>query len=183
MRNAQTPKVNKGRAASRRLALQSATLEYGHPAPAKSHSLAQCYHRALCYSGLHCTIAAQRQASEWAWKLRAARLEVGFRPRVLVQPAAPTKILAAMSPPLTFNPPITIDLCETAGQEFGNARIGVERVVFERELVTQLAALDEALRAADIDRDQALAAFDTAAWGAWELPEAPEATFQEQSAQ
>jgi hypothetical protein len=33
--------------------------------------------------------------------------------------------------------------------------------------VTQLAALVEALRAADIDRDQALAVFDGAAWSAW----------------
>jgi hypothetical protein len=85
-----------------------------------------------------------------------------------------------MSSPLTFNPPITIDLCETAGQEFGGARIGMERAIFEQELVAQLAALVEALRAADIDRDRALAAFDTAAWDAWEAPPAPEVTFQEQ---
>jgi hypothetical protein len=45
-------------------------------------------------------------------------------------------------------------------------------VLFEQELVAQLVALDEALRTADIDRDQALAAFDKAAWGAWEAPEA-----------
>jgi hypothetical protein len=91
--------------------------------------------------------------------------------------------LAAMSPPLTFNPPISIDLCETAGQEFGHARTGMERVVFEQELEAQLVALIEALRAADIDRDQALAVFDTAAWNAWEAPgapPAPEASFQEQ---
>jgi hypothetical protein len=89
-----------------------------------------------------------------------------------------------MTSPLTFDPPISIDLCETAGREFGHARIGMERMVFEQELVAQLGALDEALRAAHIDRDQALAAFDTAAWGAWEAPEAPparEATFQERS--
>jgi hypothetical protein len=89
-----------------------------------------------------------------------------------------------MTSPLTFNPPITIDLCETAGQEFGHARIEMERMVFELELVAQLVALDEALKAADIDRDQALAAFDTAAWSAWEAPGAPpasEATFQERS--
>ena len=56
----------------------------------------------------------------------------------------------------------------------------MERMAFEQELVAQLGALDEALRAADIDRDQALAAFDTAAWSAWEapkVPQAPEATF------
>jgi hypothetical protein len=88
-----------------------------------------------------------------------------------------------MSPPLTFNPPISIDLGETAGQEFGHARTGMERVVFEQELEAQLVALVEALRAADIDRDQALAVFDTAAWSAWEAPKvppAPEAAFQEQ---
>jgi hypothetical protein len=88
-----------------------------------------------------------------------------------------------MPPPLTFNPPNHLDLCETAGQEFGHARIGMERAVFEQELVAQLAALVEALRAADIDRDRALAAFDSAAWSAWEAPgapPAPEATFQEQ---
>jgi hypothetical protein len=62
--------------------------------------------------------------------------------------------LAAMSPPLTFNPPISIDLCETAGQEFGHARIGMERTVFEQEPEAQLVALVEALRAADIDGDQ-----------------------------
>jgi hypothetical protein len=92
--------------------------------------------------------------------------------------------LAAMTPPLTFSPPITTDLCETAGQEFGHARIGMERALFEQDLVAQLSALVEALRAADIDRDRALAAFDTAAWSAWEAPSAPpapEATFQEQS--
>jgi hypothetical protein len=103
--------------------------------------------------------------------------------RVLVQLAAPTKAVG-MPPPLTFNPPISIDLCETAGQESGHARIGVERVVFEQELEARLLALHEALRAADIDRDQALAVFDTAAWGTWEVPKAPpepEATFQEQS--
>jgi hypothetical protein len=60
-----------------------------------------------------------------------------------------------MSPPLTFNPPISIDLCETAGREFGHARIVMERTVFEQELEAQLVALDDALRAADIDRDQA----------------------------
>jgi hypothetical protein len=88
-----------------------------------------------------------------------------------------------MTPPLTFEPPITIELCETAGQEFGHDRIGMERMVFEQELVAQLGALDEALRAADIDRDQALAVFDTAAWSAWEAPKAltaPQAAFQEQ---
>ncbi|WP_158805791.1 MULTISPECIES: hypothetical protein [unclassified Acidisoma] len=88
-----------------------------------------------------------------------------------------------MTPPLTFNPPISIDLCETAGQEFGHARTGTERVVFEQELEAQLVVLVEALRAADIDRDQALAVFDTAAWSAWEAseaPTAPEVTFQEQ---
>jgi hypothetical protein len=86
-----------------------------------------------------------------------------------------------MSLPLTFNPPITIDLCETAGREFGRARFEMQRALFEQELVAQLVALDEALRTADIDRDQALAAFDKAAWGAWEEPPAPEAAFQEQS--
>jgi hypothetical protein len=83
-----------------------------------------------------------------------------------------------MTPPLTFSPPITIDLCETAGQEFGHARIRTERAVFEQELVAQLSALVEALRAADTDRDRALAAFDTAARSAWEgssAPPAPEA--------
>jgi hypothetical protein len=46
------------------------------------------------------------------------------------------------------------------------------------QLVAQLAALVEALRAADTDRDRALAAFDTAARSAWEgssAPPAPEA--------
>jgi hypothetical protein len=83
-----------------------------------------------------------------------------------------------MFPPLTFDSPITIDLCETAGRELGNTRSEMARVVFERELVAQLVVLDEALRTADIDRDQALAAFDKAAWAAWEMPEA---AFQEQS--
>jgi hypothetical protein len=62
-------------------------------------------------------------------------------------------------------------------------RLGMERAVFEQELEAQLVALVEALRAADIDRDQALAAFYTAAWSAWEASEAPtgpEVTFQEQ---
>jgi hypothetical protein len=90
--------------------------------------------------------------------------------------ALPSRLLrlkaAAMSPSLTFNPPISIDVCETAGQEFGHVRIGMQRVVFEQELEAQLAALVEALRAADIDRDQALAVFDTAAWSAWETPKA-----------
>lgn len=103
-------------------------------------------------------------------------VRVGISAEGLVQPAAPTTSLP-MTPPFTFNPPISIDLCETAGQEFGHARIGMERVVFEQELVTQLVALIEALRAADIDRDQALAVFDTAAWSA---REAPKATFEEQ---
>jgi hypothetical protein len=88
-----------------------------------------------------------------------------------------------MSSPLTFNPPISIDLCESAGQEFGHARIGIARAVFEQELVAQLAKLVEALRAADIDREQALAMFDTAAWSAWETskePTARQAVFQEQ---
>jgi hypothetical protein len=51
----------------------------------------------------------------------------------------------------------------------------MERAIFEQELVTQLAALVEVLKAADIDLDQALAAFDTAAWSAWEAPKAPTA--------
>ena len=71
-----------------------------------------------------------------------------------------------MSPTLTFHLPITVDLCEIAGHEFGRARIGMKRAVFEQELAAQLAVLDEALRATDIDRDHALAVFDTAAWSA-----------------
>jgi hypothetical protein len=45
-------------------------------------------------------------------------------------------------------------------------------VAFEQELEAQLVALVEALRAGDIDRDRALAVFDTAAWSAWETPKA-----------
>jgi hypothetical protein len=71
-----------------------------------------------------------------------------------------------------FDPPATIAECQAAGLAFGQARTEVARVSFEQDLTGQLAVLTKALTFSELDQEQALAAFDQAAWAGWEgVPE------------
>ncbi len=67
---------------------------------------------------------------------------------------------------LIFDPPVTVEECRLAGRRFGSAWSKASRVSFEQALVARLTALDEALREHGIE--EAVAAFDQAAWGGWE---------------
>ena len=67
-----------------------------------------------------------------------------------------------------FAPPTTIAECQAAGLAFGQARAEVARVSFEQDLTEQLAVLTRVLIFSEFDQEQALAAFDQAAWAGWE---------------
>src|SRR6202044_1422331 len=77
-------------------------------------------------------------------------------------------ITSGMVPSDAFDPPATIAECQAAGHAFGQARAEVARVSFEQDLTEQLAVLTRALTFSELDQDQALAAFDQAAWAGWE---------------
>jgi hypothetical protein len=64
-----------------------------------------------------------------------------------------------------------------AGRVLGETWRGYDRELFEDVLITNLSALDGAIRLRDLDADRALAllaAFDQAAWAAWEYEETEE---------
>jgi hypothetical protein len=65
-----------------------------------------------------------------------------------------------------FDPPVTVEECRLAGRRFGSAWSKTARVSFEQALVARLIALDEALR--EQDHEEAIVAFDQAAWSGWE---------------
>ena len=77
-------------------------------------------------------------------------------------------ITSGMAPSDAFDPPATIAECQAAGFAFGQARAEVARVSFEQDLTEQLAVLTRVLTFSELDQEQALAAFDQAAWAGWE---------------
>jgi hypothetical protein len=70
-------------------------------------------------------------------------------------------------PSLIFDPPVTIEECTTAGWQFGKTWANRPRAEFEEALIQRLAAIDE-LAPLSSDAEEAMAAFDQAAWSAWE---------------
>ncbi|MCB8883898.1 hypothetical protein ACELLULO517_26870 [Acidisoma cellulosilytica] len=67
-----------------------------------------------------------------------------------------------------FDPPVTVEEWRLAGRQFGGVWAGTPRIAFEEDLVARLAGLVDALRTSVEDMDEAIAAFDQAAWTAWE---------------
>ncbi len=77
-------------------------------------------------------------------------------------------ITSGMAPSDAIDPPATVAECWAAGFAFGQARAEVARVSFEQDLTEQLAVLTRILTFSELDQEQALAAFDQAAWAGWE---------------
>jgi len=71
-------------------------------------------------------------------------------------------------PSLIFEPPVTIEECQSAGRQFGEAWVHRPRAEFEDALVGRLAAIDELAPLSSV-AEEAMAAFDRAAWGAWKV--------------
>ncbi len=67
-----------------------------------------------------------------------------------------------------IDPPETIEASRLAGRWFGSAWGQASRVAFEDALVAQLLILSEALATGEWDAEEAVAAFDQAAWSGWE---------------
>jgi hypothetical protein len=67
-------------------------------------------------------------------------------------------------------PPVTAEECEEAGNTFGRANQGQSRFRFEELLLTRLAALEGLFKGTVGLCEDCLAAFDRAAWDAWERP-------------
>ena len=68
---------------------------------------------------------------------------------------------------LIFDPPVSIAECPSAGRQLGEAWGTRSRVEFEQALIERLVAIDD-LAPLSSDAEEALAAFDQAAWQAWE---------------
>ena len=84
-------------------------------------------------------------------------------------------------PSVVFEPPVTIAECRAAGRQFGETWANRPRGEFEGALVERLAAIDElALAPLSSDAEEAMAAFDQAAWGAWEALQPEETTASRQ---
>jgi hypothetical protein len=77
-------------------------------------------------------------------------------------------LIPAMNRSVIFDPPLTIEECGFAGYRFGRAFVGEPRAAFEQALARRVAALNDALATSGLDPDEALGAFEQAAWGAWE---------------
>lgn len=73
-----------------------------------------------------------------------------------------------MTPSIAPPGPVTVDDLRAEGTAFGRSWRGRPRSRFEESLVKRLNALSEALAAQALDEDEAIAAFDTAAWDTWE---------------
>jgi hypothetical protein len=69
---------------------------------------------------------------------------------------------------VVFDPPVTVEECRLAGRQFWGSQVGLPRVAFERVLVDRLVSLGEVLAVNGEGYDEAIAAFDQAAWTAWE---------------
>jgi hypothetical protein len=57
---------------------------------------------------------------------------------------------------------------EEAGETFGMCHRGLSRLMFEQKLVARLLALERLSGVIGVVPEEALAAFDRAAWEAWE---------------
>jgi hypothetical protein len=77
-------------------------------------------------------------------------------------------------PSLIFDPPVTIEECTAAGRQFGETWANRPRAEFEEALIQRLAAIDE-LAPLSSDAEEAMAAFDQAAWHTWEALQPDEA--------
>jgi len=73
-----------------------------------------------------------------------------------------------MTPSLSPSPPLSIADCRAAGESFGRDMRGRSRQKFEAALMHWIDMLTAALADTALDEDEAVAAFDVAAWDAWE---------------
>jgi hypothetical protein len=71
-------------------------------------------------------------------------------------------------PSLMFEPPVTIEECRAVGTQLGEAWGDCPRLEFEEVLIGRMTAIGDAVTASGLDVDEAVAAFDQAAWAAWE---------------
>lgn len=83
-----------------------------------------------------------------------------------------------MGASVVFDPPVTVEECRLAGRKFGGACKIATRTAFEQVLVVQLLALEDAFSGMDLDTQEALAAFDQAAWTGWEAGRHGDGTIQ-----
>ena len=70
---------------------------------------------------------------------------------------------------MAFHPPRTIADCRAVGRRFGLLWAEQPRLDFEKALSARLAEFYEAMGTAEIDIDEAVAAFDQAAWEIWDV--------------
>ena len=68
---------------------------------------------------------------------------------------------------------MTIEESRSAGQRLGTGLSGRSRLAFERALTERISALQEATVPVGYDANEVLAAFDQAAWAAWEAAQHP----------
>lgn len=76
--------------------------------------------------------------------------------------------LPMMTPSLSPSPPLSIDDCRQAGEAFGQTMRGRSRQAFETALMQRLEVFVAGLAETGLDEEDAIAAFDVAAWDTWE---------------
>lgn len=76
--------------------------------------------------------------------------------------------MLTMTPSLSSPPPETIEDCRNAGESFGREMRGRPRTKFETGLMRRLDAIAEQVAGSALDEEEAIAAFDVAAWDSWE---------------
>lgn len=72
-----------------------------------------------------------------------------------------------MTPNLS-SPPESVEDCRVAGETLGREMRGRPRAKFETVLMQRLDGMAEQIAASPLDADEAIAAFDVAAWDTWE---------------
>lgn len=72
------------------------------------------------------------------------------------------------TPGSSSSPPETIAEWRSAGEAFGREMRGRPRTKFETILMQRLNAMAEDIAGSALDSDEAISAFDVAAWDAWE---------------
>ncbi len=92
---------------------------------------------------------------------------VSARPKLAVTISALWFYPMAMTP-LIASSPTTIETYRAQGRAFGQQWRGRSRRKFEESLVKRLDILSEEIAALAVDAEEATAAFDVAAWDAWE---------------
>jgi hypothetical protein len=73
-----------------------------------------------------------------------------------------------MTPSQSSTPPETIEDCRVAGETLGREMRGRPRVKFETVLMQRLDGMAEQIASSTLDAEEAIAAFDSAAWDTWE---------------